>query len=117
MRFPPKRQNLSARSATNGQQGHSGPQGHRETTMNTKTFTAALTALTLAATLALPSKEAHARGGWAIGAGIVGAAIVGGAIAASAQPVYVGGYRTCRWVANYDRFGNFLGNSKVCRYY
>jgi len=29
----------------------------------------------------------------------------------------VGGYRNCRWVANYDRFGNFLGNSKVCRYY
>jgi hypothetical protein len=87
--------------------------------MNTKTKTfAALTALTLAATFALPSNEAHARyRGWGIGAGIVGAALVGSAIAASAQPVYVGGYRSCRWVANYDRFGNFLGNSKVCRYY
>lgn len=88
--------------------------------MNSKTkFAAALTALTLVATFALPSNEAQARGrGWAIGAGLVGAAIVGGAIAASAQPVYVeGGYRRCRWVANYDRFGNFLGNSKVCRYY
>ena len=83
----------------------------------TKTF-AALTALTVAATFALPSNEAQARGrGWAIGAGILGAAVVGGAIAASAQPVYVEGYRSCRWVANYDRFGNFLGNSKVCRYY
>ena len=46
--------------------------------MNTKTkFFAALTALTLAATFALPS-NAEARGrGWAIGAGLVGAAIVG----------------------------------------
>ena len=87
--------------------------------MNTKTFTAALTALTIAATFALPSNEAQARGrGWAIGAGILGAAVVGSAIAASAQPVYVsGGYRSCRWVAQYDRWGNFLGNTKVCRIY
>ena len=86
--------------------------------MNTKTkFFAALTALTLAATFALPS-NAEARGrGWAIGAGLVGAAIVGSAIAASAQPVYVGGYRSCRWVSQYDRWGNFIGNTKVCRYY
>ena len=86
--------------------------------MNTKNFTAALTALTIAATFALPSNEAQARGrGFAIGAGIVGAAIVGSAIAASAQPVYVGGYRSCRWDANYDRWGNFVGNTKVCRIY
>lgn len=86
--------------------------------MNTKTFTAALTALTIAATFALPSNEAQARGrGFAIGAGILGAAIVGSAIAAHSQPVYVGGYRSCRWVANYDRWGNFVGNSKVCRIY
>jgi hypothetical protein len=88
--------------------------------MNTKTkFAAALTAVALAATLALPS-QAEARGrGWAIGAGLIGAGIIAGSIAAAhAQPVYVGGgYRSCRWVANYDRFGNFLGNSKVCRYY
>jgi hypothetical protein len=91
----------------------------RETIMNFKTKTfAALTALTVATTFALPSNEAQARGrGWAIGAGILGAAVIGGAIAASAQPVYVEGYRSCRWVANYDRFGNFLGNTKVCRYY
>lgn len=87
--------------------------------ITTKTF-AALTALTLAATFALPSNEAHAKGGkgFAIGAGIVGAALVGSAIAASAQPVYYGGgYRSCRWVAQYDRWGNFLGNTKVCRIY
>ena len=87
--------------------------------MNTKTkFAAALTAVALAATLALPS-QAEARGrGWAIGAGLIGAGIIAGSIAAAhAEPVYVGAPRRCRWVANYDRFGNFLGNSKVCRYY
>ena len=86
--------------------------------MNTK-FAAALTALALTATVALPSSEAEARGrGWMIGAGLIGAGLVAGSIAAAhAEPVYVGGgYRSCRWVANYDRFGNFLGNTKVCRY-
>ena len=58
--------------------------------MNTKTkFAAALSALAIAATLALPS-TAEARGrGWAIGAGLIGAGIVAGSIAAAAQPVYV----------------------------
>ena len=58
--------------------------------MNTKTkFVAALSALAIAATLALPS-QAEARGrGWAIGAGLIGAGIVAGSIAAAAQPVYV----------------------------
>ena len=88
--------------------------------MNNKTKSfAALTALTLAATFALPSTEAHAKyRGWGIGAGIVGAGLIAGSIAAAhSHPVYVGGYRRCNWVANYDRFGNFLGNSKVCRVY
>jgi hypothetical protein len=81
-------------------------------------FAAALTALTIAATFALPSSEAQAhRRGWAIGAGIVGAAIVGSAIAASAQPVYVGGYRSCKRVAQFDHWGNYIGSTKVCRYY
>jgi hypothetical protein len=86
--------------------------------LKTKTF-AALTALTVATTFALPSNEAQARGrGWAIGAGIVGAGLIAGSIAAASTPtVYVGGYRRCTWVANYDRFGNFLGNTKVCRVY
>ena len=58
--------------------------------MNTKTkFVAALSALAIAATLAMPS-QAEARGrGWAIGAGLIGAGIVAGSIAAAAQPVYV----------------------------
>jgi hypothetical protein len=88
--------------------------------MNSKTkFFAALTALTLAVTFALPSSEAQAhRRGWAVGAGILGAAIVAGAVAsAHAQPVYVGGYRSCKRVAQFDHWGNYIGSTKVCRYY
>jgi hypothetical protein len=82
-------------------------------------FAAALTALTLAATFALPSSEAQAhRRGWAVGAGIVGAAIVAGSIAAAhSHPVYVGGYRSCKRVAQFDHWGNYIGSTKVCRYY
>jgi hypothetical protein len=89
--------------------------------MNTKTkFVAALSALAIAATLAMPS-QAEARGrGWAIGAGLIGAGIVAGSIAAAAQPVYVEpaysyGYR-CRYVDRFDQWGNFAGTVKVCRY-
>jgi hypothetical protein len=86
----------------------------------TKTFTAALTALTLAATLALPSTQAEAKGkGALIGAGLLGAAIVGTAVAASAGPtVVVGpGFRRCRPVPVHDYFGHIVGWTKVCRYY
>jgi hypothetical protein len=88
-----------------------------ETTMNIKTkFAAALSALAIAATLAVPSQaQAHGRG-WAIGAGILGAGIVAGSIAAAtAQPVYVVGPR-CRYVDRFDRWGNYYGTVKVCRY-
>ncbi len=87
--------------------------------MNTKTkFAAALSALAIAATLALPS-QAEARGrGWAIGAGLLGAGLVAGSVYAATQPVvYVDGGVRCRWVARYDRWGNYLGTGKVCRYY
>ena len=87
--------------------------------MNTKIkFAAALTALTLAATFALPASEAQAhRRGWGIAAGVLGAGIVAGSIAAAhAQPVYLdGGYR-CRWVRQFDGWGNYMGTTKVCRY-
>lgn len=89
--------------------------------MNLKTFTTALTALTIAATFALPTSQAEAKNkGALIGAGILGAAIVGTAVAASAQPAYYGygpAYRSCRWVAQIDQFGNHVGNIRVCRNY
>jgi hypothetical protein len=86
--------------------------------MNIK-FAAALTALALTATVALPTSEAQAGGrGWAIGAGLIGAGIVAGSIAAAAQPVYVDpayGYRyRCRYVDRFDQWGNFAGTVKVC---
>src|SRR5262245_8367624 len=92
----------------------------RRTVMTTKIkFAAALTDLALAATFARPSSEAQARPrGWGIAAGLIGAGIVAGSIAAaSAEPVYVGGYRACKRVAQYDAWGNFIGTTKVCRYY
>ena len=87
--------------------------------MNTRTFTAALTALTLAATLALPSTKAEAKGkGALIGAGILGAAVVGTAVAATAGPVVVTpGFRRCHLVAEHNVFGQFIGYTKVCRYF
>ena len=88
--------------------------------MNTKTkFAAALTALTLAAAVALPSSEAQAKPKWGVAAGLIGAGIVAGSIYAAhahPYPVYADGYR-CRRVAQFDAWGNFIGSTKVCRYY
>lgn len=87
--------------------------------MNTKIkFAAALSALTLAVTLAMPAHQAEARGGlgWGIAGGLVGAAVVGAAIAnANAQPVYVDGYRRCHFVRQYDAYGYYIGTARLCR--
>ena len=63
----------------------------------TKFKTAAVAALALATTLAIPASEAQARG-WGLAAGLVGGAIVAGAIAANANAntVYVDGYQIGR---------------------
>ena len=86
--------------------------------MNTKIkFAAALTALTVATTLAMPSSDAQARR-WGLGLGLVTGAVVGAAIANSyAHPVYVGGFRRCHWQRQFDDFGNYMGKAKVCRIY
>jgi hypothetical protein len=80
---------------------------------------AALTVLTLAASVAIPSSEAEARGrGWGIAAGVIGGAIIAGAVAnAYAEPVYVGDYRRCRFERQYDAYGFYVGTAKVCRYF
>ena len=84
--------------------------------MNTKSkIAAAVTALTLAAALTIPSSSAQARGGWGIGAGIVGGLIVGAAVAnAAAAPVYYDGYRRCHLVRQFDAYGNYMGRVRVC---
>ena len=84
----------------------------------TKFKTAAVAALALATTLAIPASEAQARG-WGLAVGLVGGAIVAGAIAANANAntVYVDGYRRCRFVRQYDQFGYYVGTARVCNYY
>jgi hypothetical protein len=88
--------------------------------MNTKIkFAAALTALTVATTLAMPSSEAQARRwGLGLGLGLATGVVVGSAIANSyAQPVYVGGVRRCFWQRQFDGLGNYMGSVKVCKIY
>ncbi len=52
-------------------------------------------------------------GGWGLGA--VGLGIATGAYLASQPVVYVDGPR-CRWVRQFDNWGNYVGRAKVCRY-
>jgi hypothetical protein len=90
--------------------------------MNIKSKVAvALSALTLAASLAVPASSAQAghHGRWGIGAAIVGGAIVGGAIASEAAygGYYADGYRRCRWERQYDSYGFYVGTVRVCRVY
>ncbi len=100
-----------------GMSGHTGLNEINGRLHMTKFKTAAVAALALATTLALPASEAQARG-WGLAAGIVGGAIVAGAIAANANAntVYVDGYRRCRFVRNYDAYGYYVGTTRVCRY-
>lgn len=80
---------------------------------------AALTALTVAFTFALPAKEAEARRWGGVAAGLAIGALAGAAIASShahAYPAYGHGYKRCRWVNEYDRFGYYIGKSRVCYY-
>ncbi|MDO8874800.1 MAG: hypothetical protein Q8M24_20190 [Pseudolabrys sp.] len=84
-----------------------------------KTFAAALAALTVAGTIAATSGEAQARPrhGTALGIGIVAGTLIGMAAAshAYAGPTYVTGpgYRDCRYVERYNRWGH-LRVVKVC---
>ena len=84
---------------------------------------AVLTALAVAAAVTLPSGEAEARNrGGAVAAGVIGGALLGAAIIGASQaqsrPIYdrERGPRRCRWVADYDRWGNYVGRSRICRY-
>ncbi|WP_315774071.1 MULTISPECIES: hypothetical protein [unclassified Bradyrhizobium] len=92
--------------------------------IKTKIATLALTALAVTGSIAATSTPAAANGfhhhhhwGWGVGAGLVGAAVVGSAIAASNDSYsYGGGYRYCRWVPQFNVYGQYVGRVRACGY-
>jgi len=89
--------------------------------MSTKTKIAAvaLTALTLAGSMAITSNEVQAKGGHKALAIGLGAAALVGIIAANsnAYPTYGYGYRRCHWEPSYDAYGEYVGKVRVCNVY
>ena len=94
--------------------------------IKTKIAAAALAALTLgtAAVATSGSAEAHGwHGGWGwggVGVGLAAGALIGAAAyGAYGGPAYAygPGYRTCRWVPQYNAYGYFIGNARVCNFY
>jgi hypothetical protein len=90
----------------------------------TKFAALALAAVTLGASMvaATGSAEAkmwhHHHGGWGWGGPALAAGIIGAGIASSAYAsnyYYVNGPR-CRWVRQFDNWGNYVGKAKVCNY-
>jgi hypothetical protein len=87
-----------------------------ETAMTkSKTFAAALAALTLATTFTAIGGQAQAHPhfghGWGLGAGLVAGTLIGAAAVSNSysyEPAY-----TCRYVGRYDRWGN-LRTVQVC---
>jgi hypothetical protein len=90
----------------------------------TSKLTAAVAAIALVAGVSIATTPAHA-GKWGNGfaVGLVGGAAVAGAVIAGstynayAGPVYVGGYRRCGWVRQFDVYGDYVGTVRVCNYY
>ncbi len=89
----------------------------------TKIAAVALATLTLGTAVLAGSGEAQAKHwghgwGWG-GAGFAAGALIGAGIASRPyyEPtvVYVDGPR-CRWVRQFDNWGNYVGRAKVCRY-
>jgi hypothetical protein len=80
----------------------------------TKTIAAALAAITLATTFTAIGGEAQARPrfGAGLGIGLAAGALIGAA-AVSNSYYYAPGYRECRYVERYDRWGN-LRTVRVC---
>ena len=76
----------------------------------TKIAAVALAVATLGATIALPTSEAQARGGWGLGAGFLAGTAVG--IAATNSYAYG---PSCQWVRQYNN-GFYVGTVRVCNY-
>jgi hypothetical protein len=91
------------------------PRGTTMTNRITKAVAAAVTVITLA-TFAAPAEAGwrwhRGRGyGWGVG-GLVAGSLVGAAIASS---VYAASPYNCRFIEQYDQWGNYLGTRRVCR--
>ncbi|HXZ45624.1 MAG TPA: hypothetical protein VEH02_02720 [Pseudolabrys sp.] len=88
--------------------------------MTKSTITAVLAALTFTGTIAATngSAQAHSHWGAGVGIGFAAGALIGAAAATNtyAGPVYVTpGYRDCRVVERYDRWGN-VRLVRICDY-
>ena len=89
--------------------------------MSIKTKIATLAVAALAVTsLTITAADAKPKFNPVVGA-VVGTAIVAGTIAAATQPSYGYGYgygpRRCYWKPQYNVFGQFVGNVRVCSVY
>jgi hypothetical protein len=89
----------------------------------TSKLAAAVAAIALVAGVTIATTPAQA-GKWGngftyglVGGAVAGAMIAGGAYNAYAEPVYVGGYRRCGWVRQFNAYGEFVGTVRVCNYY
>lgn len=91
-----------------------------------KTATATLAALTLGTALlaSLGAEAAPRHRHWGVGAGIVGALAVGGLLAAASRPAYAEPayvedepVRRCELVERVNRFGEVIGQRRVCSVY
>ncbi|MGY0571013.1 hypothetical protein ACTGJ9_008110 [Bradyrhizobium sp. RDM12] len=82
--------------------------------IKTRIAAVALAALTVTAGVASTTSTAQAKPlgwGWGVGADIATATIIGTAVVASSQPY---GYHRCGWVAQYNAYGQFVGNIRTC---
>ncbi|HET9717454.1 MAG TPA: hypothetical protein VFP60_14840 [Pseudolabrys sp.] len=89
--------------------------------MQSKFTAAAVAGLTLAGAVitTVGSAHAHPRFGFGLGVGIAAGALIGAAAASNAYsgPIYfTPGYRECRLVERYDRWGN-VRLIRVCDVY
>lgn len=82
------------------------------TQFSIKTAAAALAALTLATTFTAVGGEAQAHPRFGVGLGIATGLLVGAAVASNSY-YSAPGYRYCRYVERYDRWGN-LRTIRVC---
>ena len=90
--------------------------------IKTKIAALAIASLTVIGGMAASSTDAQAKWkghhhGHGIGYGIAAGALLGAGLAGAAYasgPSY--DYRRCRWVAQYDQFGYFVGRTRVCSY-